>query len=99
MGANEMRQLGARMSAQVQGVEFSRVIRFLGRRYPGFAEAAYKEFIEHVQPDFDDMPYEDVEHLHELSLEWAIFDKPLDGGSRVSRCIARRIPTGVETAT
>ena len=68
------------MSAQVQGVDFSRVIRFLGRRYPGFAEAAYKEFVEHVQPDFDDMPYEDVEHLHELSLEWAIFDKPLDGG-------------------
>lgn len=68
------------MSPQAQGVEFGRVIHFLGRRYPGFAEAAYKEFIEQVQPDFDEMPYEDVERLHELSLEWAIFDRPLEGG-------------------
>lgn len=68
------------MSPQAQGVEFGRVIHFLGRRYPGFAEAAYKEFIEQVQPDFDEMPYEDVERLHDLSLEWAIFDRPLEGG-------------------
>uniref|UniRef100_UPI001898A64A hypothetical protein n=1 Tax=Collinsella sp. D33t1_170424_A12 TaxID=2787135 RepID=UPI001898A64A len=25
-------------------------------------------------------PYEDVERLHDLSLEWAIFDRPLEGG-------------------
>ena len=68
------------MSSQAPGVEFGRVISFLKRRYPGFAEAAYQEFIAQVEPDFDELSYEHVERLHELALEWAIFDKPLEGG-------------------
>ena len=68
------------MSSQAPGVEFSRVISFLKRRYPGFAETAYREFIARVEPDFDELSYEHVERLHELALEWAIFDKPLEGG-------------------
>ena len=68
------------MSSQAPGVEFSRVISFLKRRYPGFAEMAYQEFIAHVEPDFDELSYEHAERLHELALEWAIFDKPLEGG-------------------
>lgn len=73
-------QLGAHVSSQAPGVEFSRVISFLKRRYPGFAETAYQEFIAHVEPDFDELSYEHAERLHELALEWAIFDKPLEGG-------------------
>lgn len=68
------------MSSQAPGVEFGRVISFLKRRYPGFAETAYREFIARVEPDFDELSYEHVERLHELALEWAIFDKPLEGG-------------------
>lgn len=68
------------MSSQAPGVEFSRVISFLKRRYPGFAETVYQEFIAHVEPDFDELSYEHAERLHELALEWAIFDKPLEGG-------------------
>ena len=68
------------MSSQAPGVEFSCVISFLKRRYPGFAETAYQEFIAHVEPDFDELSYEHAERLHELALEWAIFDKPLEGG-------------------
>lgn len=68
------------MSSQAPGVEFSRVISFLKRRYPGFAETAYREFIARVEPDLDELSYEHVERLHELALEWAIFDKPLEGG-------------------
>lgn len=73
-------QLGAHVSSQAPGVEFSRVISFLKRRYPGFAETAYQEFIAHVEPDFDELSYEHAERLYELALEWAIFDKPLEGG-------------------
>lgn len=68
------------MSPQASGVEISRVIRFLERRYPGFAETAYGEFIAHVEPDFNGLSYEHAERLHELALEWAIFDRPLEGG-------------------
>ena len=58
------------MSPQASGVEFSRVIRFLERRYPGFAETAYGEFIAHVEPDINGLSYEHAERLHELALEW-----------------------------
>lgn len=85
------------MSPQTSGVEFSRVIRFLERRYPGFAETAYGEFIAHVDPDFNGLSYEHAERLHELALEWAIFDRTeaaaCPGSQRAiarQRVIARR---------
>lgn len=68
------------MSPQASGVEFSRVIRFLERRYPGFAETAYGEFIAHVEPDFNGLSYEHAERFHELALEWVIFDRLLESG-------------------
>lgn len=77
---------------QAHEINYSAVLRYLERRYPGFAQTAYEEFVAQVEPVVEELSGELIERLHELSLEWSIFDLSLDEGSTGIELYCRENP-------
>ena len=91
-------QLGAHMSSQAPGVEFTRVISFSSAVTPASRRRRIRSSSLDVEPDFDELSLS----MPSVSMSWRwsgpFSTSPWRAGSRASNCTARRIPIGAETA-